>query len=192
MLPDKKLIDVSFVGKLAFLHLEPGALLDDLSTETVLDRTVQESQVNAPLGIIGLGSVLLIPHSKEGLVGEVHGRIDVSNCITGEVSTLNKIAIDSWQGFLADFVIKVFVDEVVVLVKLTVDIRSIFHEFRLGVHVGDFEWVCAVVEIHVPVNSDIVVAWDALPVGLVLLRQLRALLGLVSNDRVHDLRCEAA
>jgi hypothetical protein len=105
VLSDELFIDLFLCGKLAILHSEPGALLYDLSTEAILDRTIEESQVNAPLSIVGLGSILLIPHSKESLVGEVHRRIYVSNIILIEVSTLNKRAIYSRQGFLTDFVI---------------------------------------------------------------------------------------
>ena len=109
-----------------------------------------------------------------------------------EGDSLREVVVNSWQLFSSDDVVKRAVIEVIVVVKLPVGVRSELHELRLLTFVHNVHCVGGIVEVLVPVNAQVVFAWDVLPVGLVLFRQLRRLLRLATDDGVHDLGCEAA
>ena len=57
---------IYLIGCLEFVlhHLLPGTLFDDLAPEAVLNCAVEQGEVDAPLSIVLLGSVLLVPDAK--------------------------------------------------------------------------------------------------------------------------------
>ena len=75
-------------------HLLPRSLFDNLTPKAVLNRTVEQGEVDTPLSIVGLRSILLVPDSEESLVGEVHFRVYITNFITRKVVTLHKLVVD--------------------------------------------------------------------------------------------------
>ena len=166
------MIDLRLTLELLLLHVLPGSLLDDLATETILDGTVDQSEVDAPLGCISLSGVLLVPHSEESLVGQVHLFVHIARPVVREVIPLHKLVVDGGKRLLSKFVVEVGVDQVVVVVELAIDVRAVLHELRLGVPVGDFAGVQALVEVHIPIDSDVVRTWDVSPIFFISLGQL--------------------
>lgn len=52
--------------------------------------------------------------------------------------------------------------------------------------------VCTIIKELIPVDCDIVSAWDVFPGFLVFHRELRRLLGLRDKNCIHNVRCEGA
>ena len=117
---------------------------------------------------------------------EVHFRIYITYFVSRKVVSLYKLIVDWGQGcVLRKLIAQVLVHQIVVVVELSVDVRAVLHEVRLGVLVGHVEWVRAIVEVHIPVNADVVGSWYVFPICFVCLWQLRALFCLVPDDSVH-------
>ena len=94
MLRDKDLIYPLFFLEYVFHHLQPGSLFHDLTPKAVLDRAVEQGEVDTPLSAVGLRSVLLVPDSEECLVGEVHLLINIANVVAREVVSLSELIVD--------------------------------------------------------------------------------------------------
>jgi len=77
------------------------------------------------------------------------------------------------------------VGQVCIIIILPVDEGSNFLERRLSVGIDDIIHVGAVVEVLIPVDGDIIVTWDTLPVVLVVLSELRVRLRLCDHDCAH-------
>ena len=158
--------------ELGVLHLHPGSLLYNLTAKAILNSAVEKSEVNAPLCFVCLSRVLLVPNTVECLISEMNGSINVTHNIGCEVVSLHKFVVHRVKRLLSNLIIQLAVHEIVVSIELAVNIRANLLEFRLGIGVRYFVRVRAFVEVLVPINGQIVWAWDALPVWLVFRRQL--------------------
>lgn len=158
--------------ELGVMHLHPGSLLDNLTAKSILNSAVEKGEVNAPLCFVCLSRVLLVPNTVECLISEMNGSINVTHSIGSEVVSLHKFVVHRVKSLLSNLIIQLAVHEIVVGIELAVNIRANLLEFRLGIGVRYFVRVRAFVEVLVPINGQIVWAWDALPVWLVFGRQL--------------------
>ena len=153
------------------MNLLPGSLLSHLAAKTVIHDRVKEREVDLPNFLWLLSSVLLIPHSKHGLIGQVHWSVNVAFRVFVELDVLKELVVDGRQRLTANVVVEVVVHKVRVIVVLSVYIRTVLHKLWLGVFVDNVQWVRAIVEVLSPVNADVVCAWDVLPVIFVFLGQ---------------------
>ncbi len=160
-------IDLFLILELGIVDLSPGALLEHLTSQTVLDSRVEQGQVDAPYLVWGFCRVLLVPYSKQRLVGKIHWSVDKAIAITLKRCLLLELIEHSWELLFTDKVVQSAVVKIVVDVGLAIDIGSEFHELGLGIFVGDIHHIGAIVEVLIPVDADVVRTWDTSPVGLI-------------------------
>ena len=118
---------------------------------------------------------MLVPNAEERLVCQVHWSVHEAVRITAlhKIDTLHEVCIDGWQRLLSDRIIQVLVDEISVVVVLSVSVRPELPELRLHLRVYHIMSVRAIVEVLIPVYTNIIRTWYILPVLFVLRGQLR-------------------
>ena len=131
----------------------------------VVKQAVEKIEVEAPLSIILLGNVPLVPVTKEGLVRDVHRFVEITNLILCEVDALHVFAVYGRQDVaLRELIPQLFVRDIVVRVKLSIRVGTVLHEFWLRVSVGHLHGVRTIVEVHVPIDTYIEASWDVSPI----------------------------
>ena len=132
----ENLVDLLLGFELSILHLLPGALFSNLAAKTVKYSRVEQGQVDAPLLLVLLRQVLLIPGTDSGLVRDVEGIVDRASNVRLEFARLGEQAEDGIELRLADFVLESGVVEIAVSVTFPVNVRAMLLEFRLVVLVN--------------------------------------------------------
>ena len=79
--------------QILLLHLLPDYIVEELLSHDVVKQAVEKIEVEAPLSSILLGNVPLVPVTKEGLVRDVHRRVEVTYLILCEVDALHEFAV---------------------------------------------------------------------------------------------------
>lgn len=185
-------VDLFLIFELGVIDLGPGALLEHLAPQTVLDSRVEQGQVDAPHLVWGFCRVLLVPYSKQRLVRKIHWSVDKAIAVTLKRCLLMELIEHSRELLFTDQVVQSAVVKIVVDVGLAIDIGSKLHELRLDVFVSDIHHIGAIVEILIPVDADVVRAWDTSPVRLIFHGELGALFSCCRDQTIHDFGCEGA
>lgn len=185
-------IDLFLTFKLSVVDLGPGALLEHLTSQTVLDGRVEQGQVDAPHLVWGFCRVLLVPYSKQRLIGKIHWSVDKAITITLKRCLLTELIEHSRELLFTNKVVQSAIVEIVVDVGLAIDIWTEFHELGLDVFVGDIHHIGAIVEVLIPVDADVVRAWDTSPVRLIFHGELGALFGCCRDHAFHYFGCKGA
>ncbi len=108
------IVNLFFFLELGIVDLGPGALLEHLTSQTVLDGRVEQGQVDTPHLVRGFCRVLLIPYSEQRLVGKIHWSVDKAVAITLKRCLLLELIEHSRELLFANKVVQSAVVEIVV------------------------------------------------------------------------------